>query len=92
LINQGKLFKNSTRGILGFLRAYLGWSKETYISKLSKIKISFYHFIGILCVKYPVCIIPKGDSFSKYKYNCPFGFKAQQPQEEYFNTFSGIGN
>jgi len=28
LINQGKLFKNSTRGILGFLRAYLGWSKD----------------------------------------------------------------
>ncbi len=34
-----------------FLRAYLGWSIETYVSKLSNFKMSFYLFIAILCAK-----------------------------------------
>jgi len=41
MADQGKLKQNSTQAMLEFLRAYLGWSIETYISKLSNIKISF---------------------------------------------------
>jgi hypothetical protein len=43
--------QNLTQGMLGFLRAYLGWSIETNVSKLSNIKMSFYLFIAILCAK-----------------------------------------
>jgi len=42
MTNQGKLL---TQGMLGFLRAYLGWTIETFVSKLSNTKISFYHNI-----------------------------------------------
>jgi len=51
MTNQGKLLKNSTQGLLGFLRAYLRWSIETYGSKLINIEISFNFFIAILCAK-----------------------------------------
>jgi len=43
--------QNLTQGMLGFLRAYLGWSIETNVYKLSNIKMSFYLFIAILCAK-----------------------------------------
>jgi len=37
--------------MLGFLRAYLGWSIETYYSKLSNVLIIFYRNVAILCSK-----------------------------------------
>ncbi len=40
---QAKVFK-------GFLRAYLGWPIETYVSNLSNIKTSFI-FLSQYCVK-----------------------------------------
>jgi len=40
-INQGMFLK----------RAYLGWSIEIGVSKLSFYRISFYLFIAILCAK-----------------------------------------
>ncbi len=55
---QGKLLtkklikvhkQNTNRGI--FLRAYLGWSIETCVSKSSFYCISLYLFIAILCAK-----------------------------------------
>ncbi len=42
ITNQGKLLKTLTQGMLQLLRANLDWSLETYVSKLSNIKISYY--------------------------------------------------
>jgi len=41
MTNQGNLLTILNLGMLVFLRAYLGWSIETYGYKLSIIKISF---------------------------------------------------
>ncbi len=51
MANQGKLLTEFNTWYVGVLRAYLAWSIETYVSKLSNIKIHFYLFIVILCAK-----------------------------------------
>jgi len=43
--------QNAIQGMLEFLRAYLGWSIETCVSKLYLYCLSFYLFIAILCAK-----------------------------------------
>jgi hypothetical protein len=55
MADQGKLLtKFNQIYVIGFLRAYLGWSIETYVSKLSNI------FLSQNCVqKYLVCNWPK---------------------------------
>jgi len=42
--------------MLGFLRPYLGWSKEAYGSKLSNVLISFIAMSQNCVLKYLVCI------------------------------------
>jgi len=45
MTNQGKLLAKFNPTYVRVLRAYLGWSIETYASKLSNIKIYFYRNI-----------------------------------------------
>jgi len=55
--NQGKLLKTLTYLGLRFVKSLPWFVIETHGSKIS---ISFYLFIAILCEKYRVCIGPNG--------------------------------
>jgi len=51
MTNQGKLLTKLNPRYVMVLRAYLGWSIEAYVSKLTKYILSFYRNVSILCAK-----------------------------------------